>query len=171
MSRITELRKKHQPYFDSMGIPDAYFYPKMAYRPRGKDELYITFFTSELEFESDIYTEFVSKTYVSEDPERNLWKYKYNPHWREEYELAPPGEGAVTSNRYFIPVSELVKISIPATDEISPGTSADSFDSFLRRPDAPLSEMTMRDLAAIIWKAPVSAKEWLNTLIKKEAKL
>jgi hypothetical protein len=32
--------------------------------------------------------------------------------------------------------------------------------------DAPISDMTIRDLAAILLKKPVSKKEWLNELIK-----
>ena len=32
--------------------------------------------------------------------------------------------------------------------------------------DAPLNQITIRDLAAIMLKKPVSQKEWLNNLIK-----
>ena len=42
--RVQNLRQLHQPYFDKVGISDALFIPKMAYRPQGKDELYIRLF-------------------------------------------------------------------------------------------------------------------------------
>ena len=58
--KIAMLREKHQPVFDALDTPNALFYPKMAYRPYGKDELYVSFFVNELKREADIYTEFVS---------------------------------------------------------------------------------------------------------------
>jgi hypothetical protein len=107
LDKIDELRKEHQPYFDKIGKSNALFIPKMAYRPKGKDELHISFFESELKQECDIYTEFVSKTYDSEDKKRTLYLVKFNPFWKEEYEL-------IESNgyeRYFIPVSEILPIN------------------------------------------------------------
>ena len=46
--KIAVLREKHQFIFDTLDIPNALFYPKMAYRPHGKDELYVSFFDNEL---------------------------------------------------------------------------------------------------------------------------
>ena len=34
--------------------------------------------------------------------------------------------------------------------------------------DAPISEMTITDVAAILWKKPVSNKIWLNSLIERQ---
>ena len=76
----------------------------MAYRPSGKDELHVSFFPSELEKEEDVYTEFVSIDYVSEDPKRSLYLLHYNPHWKSEYELITSNSGF---QRHMIPVSEL----------------------------------------------------------------
>tara|TARA_Y100000592_G_scaffold25454_2_gene40098 strand:+ start:3575 stop:4099 length:525 start_codon:yes stop_codon:yes gene_type:complete len=102
--RVQNLRQLHQPYFDKVGISDALFIPKMAYRPQGKDELYISFFPSELENECDIYTEFVSIDYVSEDPKRTLYQVPHNPFWKDEYEIIVSNSGHA---RHFIPVNEL----------------------------------------------------------------
>ena len=82
----------------------ALYIPKMAYRPSGKDELYVSFFPSELEKDKDVYTEFVSIDYDSEDPKRTLYLHKHNPHWKEEYELITSSSGF---QRHLIPVSEL----------------------------------------------------------------
>jgi hypothetical protein len=106
--RVQNLRQEHQPYFDKVGISDALFIPKMAYRPQGKDELYISFFPSELENECDIYTEFVSIDYVSEDPKRTLYQVPHNPFWKDEYEIIISNSGHA---RHFIPVSELKVIN------------------------------------------------------------
>jgi hypothetical protein len=106
--KTDELRKEHQPYFDRIGKSNALFIPKMAYRPPGKDELYISFFESELKNECDIYTEFVSKQYDSEDPKRTLYLVPYNPFWKDEYEVITSNSGY---ERHFIPVSEIKSIN------------------------------------------------------------
>jgi hypothetical protein len=158
--KIALLREKHQFVFDALDIPNALFYPKMAYRPYGKDELYVSFFANELKREGDIYTEFVSRDYVSEDSNRTLWMWRYNPHWEEEYETTEPNDlGHV---RYLVPVSELIKVNIPK-EKITP----DPFESFGQElmDDAPIDEMTIRDFATIMTGRPLSSKSWLNNLI------
>lgn len=158
--KIAELRKKHQPVFDSLGEPDALFYPKLAYRPEGKDDPHMAFFVSELRRGMDIYTEFVGAKCDSEDPDRTLWKWNYNPHWQEEYENTEMSDnGAV---RYLVPVAELVKVKVAKNEKVNTQLSFDSFDV----EDMPLSELTARDLIAILHKMPVSTKPWLNNLLK-----
>lgn len=107
-SKVNLLRAEHQDYFEASATPDALFIPKMAYRPPGKDDLYISFFPSELQKGQDIYTEFVSIDYESEDPKRTLYLLKYNPYWKEEYELTTSNAGF---ERYLIPVNELKVIN------------------------------------------------------------
>jgi len=163
--KVANLREKHQFIFDSLGMPGALFFPKMAYRPRGKDELYVGFFASEFKREADVYTEFVSSEYYPEDANRTLWVWRYNPHWEEEYETTEPNNlGHV---RYLVPVSELIKVNLPK-DKMPP-------DPFLSSPnvsldddildDAPIDEMTIRDFATIMTGKPLSSKSWLNNLI------
>lgn len=102
--KVAKLREEHEDYFQTEGKINALYIPKMAYRPTGKDELHVSFFPSEMEKEQDIYTEFVSIDYDSEDPKRTLYLHKHNPHWKEEYELITSSSGFV---RHIIPVSEL----------------------------------------------------------------
>ena len=106
--KVAKLREEHQDYFDTNNLKNALYIPKMAYRPSGKDDLHVSFFPSELEKESDIYTEFVSIDYDSEDPKRTLYLLKYNPHWKEEYEMITSNSGF---QRHMIPASELKVIS------------------------------------------------------------
>jgi len=158
--KIAVLREKHQFIFDTLDIPNALFYPKMAYRPHGKDELYVSFFANELKREGDIYTEFVSRDYMSEDSNRTLWMWRYNPHWEEEYETTEPNDlGHV---RYLVPVSELIKVNLPKEK-----VPADPFKAFGDDliDDVSLSDMTIRDFAAIMLGRPLSYKPWLNKLI------
>ncbi len=106
--RVSDLRELHEDYFQTEGKINALYIPKMAYRPSGKDELYISFFPSELEKEIDVYTEFVSIDYDSEDPKRTLYLLKYNPHWKSEYELITSNSGF---QRHMVPVNELKVIN------------------------------------------------------------
>lgn len=106
--KVAKLKEQHENYFQTEGKVNALYIPKMAYRPSGKDELYISFFPSELEKEIDVYTEFVSIDYDSEDPKRTLYLLKYNPHWKSEYELITSNSGF---QRHMVPVNELKVIN------------------------------------------------------------
>jgi len=167
--KTEELMKYHQKVFNALGVPNPLYIPKCAYRPYGKDELHMGFFKSELSRDQDIYTEYTSISLESEDPTRTLYKWKYNPFYDEEYETTEPnGQGHV---RYLIPVSELIKVTAetkktePTKTEVE-GLFPD-FDGIMDADlDAPLSSLTVRDLAAILLQKPVSNKKWLNDLIK-----
>jgi len=106
--KVSELREEHEDYFQTIGNLNALYIPKMAYRPSGKDDLYVSFFPSELEKAEDIYTEFVSIDYVSEDPKRTLYLHKHNPHFKEEYELITSNSGF---ERHLVPVNELIVVN------------------------------------------------------------
>ena len=107
-AKVAKLREEHEDYFQTIGSINALYIPKMAYRPTGKDDLHVSFFPSELEKGRDIYTEFVSIEYETEDPKRTLYLLKFNPHWEEEYELITSNAGF---ERHIIPVSELKVIN------------------------------------------------------------
>lgn len=140
--KMASLREFHQPTLDYIDDSNAYFYPKMAYKPIGLEEVCVGFFPSELRKGTDVYTEFVSREYESEDPERTLWKYEFNPHWEEEYQK---GETSTGSEIYYIPVNELIKIprvsgstnpnvkSIDSLEEILSGNSQESLIQVLEK--------------------------------------
>jgi hypothetical protein len=124
--KVKELREQHENYFNMNELSDAAYIPKMAYRPPGKDELHVSFFPSELERNKDIYTEFVSIDYDSEDPKRTLYLHKYNPHWKEEYEMIESNSGF---QRHLIPASELKVVS----DVVSKQGKNTIFDNLLEQ--------------------------------------
>ena len=115
-AKVFELRKEHQSYFEKSNNTNALYIPKMAYRPSGKDELHVSFFPSELQKGRDIFTEFVSIEYESEDPKRTLYLLKHNAHWEEEYEVVTSSNGF---ERHIVPVSEL-KVINDVTDRNTP---------------------------------------------------
>ena len=107
-TKVLELRKEHQSYFEKTDNNNALYIPKMAYRPSGKDELHVSFFPSELQKNRDIYTEFVSIEYASEDPKRTLYLLEHNPTWDQEYEIVTSSSGF---ERHIVPVSNLKVIN------------------------------------------------------------
>jgi hypothetical protein len=159
-----ELKDYHQPLFTALDIEEPFYVTSMAYKPTGKTEKYISLFPSQMKRGVDIYTEFTNKELKPEDPARTLYKWRFNPHWNEEYESVEI-EGS-TDSRYLVPVAELIPLSLP--DPKSKGVV--TFESFndIMDPDqdCPMDQMTARDLAAILLKKPVSKKKWLNDLIK-----
>lgn len=156
--RIEELRKYHSGTFKKIGY-DVVYKPKMCYRPKGKDTQHISFFVSELKAGKDIYTEFVSRDFISEDPTRTLYQWKYNPNWAEVYDSVVGKDGL--TERYLIPVADLVVVphEEPSNDIVLELNNPDL--------DMPIDQITIRDLFAVLHKKPVSMKSWLNDIITK----
>ena len=162
--KVAKLREEHQPHFDSVGEKNALYIPKMAYRPSGKDDLHISFFPSELEKGKDIYTEFVSIQYESEDPKRTLYLVKHNPHWKEEYELITSNSGF---ERHLIPVSELKAIN-DVTSRGQKFTTKDIKEDFdkIKLPD-PETGRDMLDVLKGIEKALIGIQKTLYNSLNK----
>ena len=154
---VSKLRKHHELTFEELNKLDAVYIPKMAHFVSGLEGLHMGFFETEVNHGEDVYTEKVSKYMESEDPSRTLYKYKYNPNFKEEYSSsAPVSTGNV---RYLVPLDELEIIDTSIIEEFS-----------LMNPDEdlPLDQLTIRDLAALLLKKPVSKKVWLNQIINKK---
>jgi hypothetical protein len=163
--RLRKLREFHQPTLESNGVSDALFIPKMAYRPHGKTDLHIAFFASEINKGEDVYVEFTSKDLIPEDTERRLYRWNFNSHFQEEYDMTDP-HPQTGHVRYLVPVDELVLIK-----EAKKDVKKKDEDVFIlpnANEDLPMDQMTIRDLAAIFLNKPVSTKQWLNDLINKK---
>lgn len=157
-TKIEILKSHHKTVFSKMGVTNPFFSPKMAYYDAG--ERVISFFPSEVEKGEDIYTEFVSRDYDSEDETRTLYKWKYNPHYKSEYKVTEP-HSANQTIRYIIPIEELI-VCEPVEE------SLDEFDMPDPDQDLPIDQLTIRDLAAILTGKPVSMKKWLNEIVKSK---
>jgi hypothetical protein len=154
--RIAELREYHQPYFDKIGEPRARFIAKMLY---GWPPDRCNFFENEISNSTPLYVEWVTRGYFPED-ERRLYKYIYNPDYATDYVKEVKDDGL---EMYVVPIDkfelvkdgEPVKVDAPEQEPKQAKLELD-FDIVI----------TLRDWAAILLKAPVSRKEWLNKLIK-----
>ena len=148
--KIATLRERHEKDFEKLGVIDALYIPKMIFGEPPK----LLFFRSELEFKKDIYTERVSQDYDVLDVERTLYVWKHNSNYKDELETKAYGDDVM----YYIPFTEFSQVSI--------NKEAEKFEIPNPNDDAPFSEFMIRDLAAIMWKKPVSQKRWLNDLVK-----
>jgi hypothetical protein len=170
-----ELRKKHQPVFNALGIPEAIYIPKMAHHVSGLTGIHMGFFESELNHSKDVYTEMVSMSMEPEDETRTLYKWRHNPHFKEE--LVPSDVEVTVSTRYYIPFDELVEVNMPATKKRGPYKKKVKpiVNEEVKAPirtivvdhteDLPMEAMTIKDYITIHTGKPVSAKQWINDII------
>jgi hypothetical protein len=165
--KIEELRIIHKDKFEKLGLPNALFIPRICYIPMGEAEQVVSFFEQDFAKGKDIYTHFVSKGYDSEDPQNRLWKWTYNPYYATEYKKSDPHPD--TGNfRFIVPVDELELIDDKFFKEDDKLDEFDIEDAIPNPNEDPLIEqMTIRDLAAILLKQPVSRKKWLNEIVTK----
>jgi len=150
--KIERLKLKHEPMFEKLGIASPNFIPKCVFGT--PPVMYI--FPSELKEGKDLYMEKVDKEYNSEDPERILYVWKFNPEYKKKYPQKTLSNSEDTMS--IIPFSDFEPI---VEDEFE-----DEFNLPNPDEDLPLSELTIRDLAAIITGKPVSHKAWLNKILK-----
>ena len=111
---------QHMDTFRALGNPDPFFIIKTAFFQKGKFGRQVQFFESEIGKGTDIYLEFYDN--VTDDKgtvtnvipfseDRQLFKYKYNPFYAEEYETKSgtnfKGEPYIL---YTVPVSEMIAV-------------------------------------------------------------
>jgi len=115
-----ELMEHHSNYLDK--VNSSYqFTAKTAFYSKGKFGRQIQLFENELNKGSDIYVELVD---VLRDPkgvetdmvpmfwERPLFKYRYNPYFKEEYDVkVSTNSRGEEYSAYIIPTSELVCVN------------------------------------------------------------
>jgi hypothetical protein len=168
-SKIQELKAFHDSLFEKENMAYPKFIPRLKYKHEGVE--IISFFENEINGGSDIYVEFCSRDYDPEDPERQLWKWIYNPEYKTEYKRSEPH--ATTGDiRYLIPVDELINITKLHKNKIENEVKEEmKYELPDLESDIPFNAMTLRDYMAIQWKKPVSHKKWLNELVEKYYKL
>jgi hypothetical protein len=91
--KLKKLREFHAHVFAHLGVPDAVFFPKLAYRPSSGEEIHISFFESEISKGCDVFVEFTSKELEPEDPERTLYKWRDNASCTRNRSHKVPGTG------------------------------------------------------------------------------
>lgn len=115
-----EFFSHHLDTFRVLKQADPLFAVKTAFYQKGKYGRQVQLFEGELKRGEDIYIEFVDVVrdgtgketdLVPMFPDRQLFKYKYNPYFAEEYEVKESTNFKGESySAYIIPVSELVAV-------------------------------------------------------------
>jgi hypothetical protein len=121
-----EFYLKHMDTFRVLGTADPFFLIKTAFFQKGKFGRQVQLFESEIGKGEDIYIEFYDNVndekgnvtdIVPFFEDRQLFKYKYNPFYAEEYETKEgtsfKGEPFIL---YTVPVSELVAVLKDGTE-------------------------------------------------------
>jgi len=163
---LKKLRDFHKEAINELGVSVFFLLGKMCYHHKGKRV--ISFFHSEISKGQDIYVEFTNRYNVPEDPDRVLYRYKFNPFFEEEFERTP-------DDRFIIPIDDLKIVKKYSPEVIVNNTQKETkketdfeLSTLDSDKDPLISEMTIRDLAAILLQKPVSNKEWLNNIIKNK---
>lgn len=182
---LNALRQRNEQNFKNLGLMNPYFTIKFAYIPKNKEDLVVSMFPSEMEAQDDIYLELTDGNHNPIFDQPVLYKMRKNPFYKQgEYEVIPPDASRnKKSETYLIPVSELEIVAGVPTPGVLPLSVVKKPQVFSPEPmmstrnlttapqkekeDAHYSEMTIRDLAAIMLKSPVSNKKWLNDLINQ----
>jgi hypothetical protein len=217
--REKEFFVQHMPTFVKLGLADPHFIIKTAFFQKGKFGRQVQFFDSEIGKGEDVYVEFYDN--VTDDKgkvtdvtpfnaDRQLFKYKYNPFYKEELEtkegVSSKGEPYVL---YTVPTSEMLavmkdgsEITYAAYEKMKESTALETpkeqkslfpdFEKDLEKTpqvevpsfkvsevvptvqtfnadplDVAFSDITLRDVAALILLTPISKKAELNELIIK----
>ena len=220
-TREKEFYMKHIETFKNIDESDPIFLIKTAFFQKGKYGRQVQFFESELSKGNDLYIEFYdnvtdqSGAILDVTPfykHRQLFKYRYNPFYSEEYDKkSGVSSSGAEYSLFTVPLQELVAINPDGSTlsfglfekrlaEIEEKKKGSDFDielprlqnSLVNNNDFPdfteglltkpatseeslvmthkdplMSEMTIQDFAAIMWKKPVSNNQWLNDLITK----
>jgi hypothetical protein len=124
--REKEFFVQHMGTFKALKLNDPFFIIKTAFFQKGKYGRQVQFFESEIGRGEDIYIEFYDN--VTDDKgtvtdvtpfssDRQLFKYKYNPFYDEEYETKSgtsfKGEPYIL---YTVPVSEMIAVLKDGTE-------------------------------------------------------
>jgi hypothetical protein len=171
-SKLEAIRSYHQDLINDLGISKIDFNMKMPFYD-GQGRMVVGIFGSEFKKEKGFFFELINRSLDPIDSERKVYRVAPSNSFEEEYELNEKGS-------YLVPLDELRVVNEQSVF-ISKASAVTSSDKILAKPtsiqemaykapapmeDAPYSEMTIRDYFAIQFLKPVSAKTWLNELIK-----
>lgn len=171
--RTEDARDFHQELINDLGIERKDFNIKMAFYDKRATQV-VGIFDSEFKKEKGFYFELVDREYNPLEADRKVYRIPFNEHYAEEYDLNEKGS-------YLVPLSEIRAISkqsvalnkaqaIPETLRYEKTQQLDQ-SQLSKAPaameDAAYNDMTIRDFMAIHTGKPVSAKPWLNDLIKQ----
>jgi len=170
--KLEEIRDYHQSLINNLGITRTDFNMKMPFYDK-QARLVVGIFASEFKKEKGFYFELITRDLEPADTDRTVYRIPYNSSFEDEYEINEKGS-------YLVPLEELRSIDAQSVaisgekalmETIKPNIkTVTAYKAPSPMEDAPYSEMTIRDFMAITIGKPISAKVWLNELIKSTSK-
>jgi hypothetical protein len=177
VDKLKEMRDFNSDLIADLQISPYDFNMKSQFYDEQR-RLVVGIFPSEFKKTKGFFFELIDSDLNAIDPDRKVYRIPPTSSFEEEYELNAKGS-------YLVPIEELkvVHRSSVAISKIGAFTGTENNQSVFkltqkaqenipRAPapmeDAPYSELTIRDYYAIHSNRPVSAKGWLNDLIKNK---
>jgi len=168
--KLEAIRNHHLELIKDLGISKTDFNMKMPFYDQ-QGRMVVGIFASEFKKDKGFFFELINRSLDPADEERKVYRVAPSNSFEDEYELNEKGS-------YLVPLEELRVVNEQAV-AISKASAVTSSDEVLKpklaemaykapapMEDALYSEMTIRDYFAITTGKPVSAKGWLNDLIK-----
>lgn len=177
---LEKCRDYHQPMLDLLNAKPVQFTIKPGFYTPNAIRM-IGLYPEDINRGLDLFIELVTRENQPSEPDRPLFRWKYNPHAMEEYELGSKGS-------YLIPVEELEKINpIELTalgegvlDKVSSKKPAEKKPLTLSLAsvapaaapstdllDTPFGDLSVKEAAAIIWRLPISGNPKIDQFIKE----
>lgn len=176
---LEKCRDYHQPMLDLLNTKPGQFTIKPGFYTPSAVRM-IGLYPEDINRGLDLFIELVTRENQPSEPDRPLFRWKYNPHAMEEYELGSKGS-------YLIPVEELEKInpieltalgehvldkpSKKTTEKKPLSLSLASIPTAVVESqdvlDMPFANLSTKEAAAIIWRLPISGNQKIDQFIKE----
>jgi hypothetical protein len=177
--KVREIRDYNKDIIEDLGISTYDFNMKSPFKD-DSGRIVVGIFASEFKKPKGFFFELIDSSLNPTDPDRKVYRIAPNNSFHEEFELnekgsylvpleeircAHPSSIALNKLGAFTNVEDVFKITRAAQIE---ATNTNIPKAPAPMEDAPYSDMTIRDYYAIHTGKPVSAKAWLNDLIKNK---
>ena len=178
--KTKEVRDFNAKIIEDLGISVYDFNMKTPFK-NDQGVLVVGIFASEFKKPKGFFFELIDFNLNPSDPDRKIYRVAPSNSFHEEYELnekgsylvpleevrcAHPASIALNKMGAFTNVEDVFKPTKAAQIEAQTGNNIPKAPAPME--DAPYSDMTIRDYYAIHTNRPVSAKAWLNELIKNK---
>jgi len=194
-SRLLNLRSFHEQSFKILGVPNAQFIGKIFFINSDKQwkiKMFESEFRYGVDlYIEPTKLDYTPENYLHQhlESERELFKWTYHPAWDKEYEKLLPGTKGNNGSSviYLLPVDDLQSVAeliaakqkenklteIKKSKEVESNTVDNTVTTTTTQKlvvnseneDCFIQQATLRDLAAIWLKKPVSNKQWLNDIV------
>lgn len=170
---LKKVREFHSPNISKFELPDLKIVPKLFFTPASKtdkSEKFMSFFFSEVSEGKDLYIENCNADNSPIDPQRRLYKWRFNPFFNDASEGYEKTDRLDKNGKphYLIPIDELVLvISYPegkpvlaSHDKVLLDTKNVQVQTPVKKYtlDSPVNGMTVREVATVILQELINSK-------------